>query len=206
MAGGVSLEIDASELNDEIKRLRSVLTPQRFDQIMYRIFRRTGGHVRQVLKKDLPKQYYAKPREIGEAVKNARVQTSGMGVGCTIPIRAPRKNIGSGFSASGGAHGWASLRRRYRVKARIVKAGQSTLPPIMEDQGGMPPFRNLGSRLGGLTFTRKGKGRLPIVKVSGIAIPQMPMNRSQEEVQRDILIYMRNRMEHEIQWEIARGR
>jgi hypothetical protein len=206
MAGGVYLEIDASELNDEIKRLREVLTPQRVEQVMARIFRRTGGHVRQILKKDLPRQYYARPREIGEAVKNPKLSSGVMGVGCTIPIRAPRKNIGSGFAASGGAHGWASLRRKYRVKARIVKSGQSTLPAKMEDQGDMPPFRNLGSRLGGLTFTRKGKARLPIVRVSGIGIPQMPMNRSKQDVKRDIMTYMRNRMEHEIQWEIAHGR
>ena len=35
---GVYLEIDASELDGEIKRLRSVLTPQRFNQVMYSIF------------------------------------------------------------------------------------------------------------------------------------------------------------------------
>ncbi len=196
----IILEVDASDLTGEIERLRSVVTPKRFDQIMYSIFQRTGGHVRKILKSDLPRDYYAKPSEIGSAVKSARVTSGGgLGVGCTIPIIGPKKSIGGGFSASGGAHGWNSLHRKYRVKSRIVKAGTSTLPSQMGSYGGMPPFRNLGSKLGGLTFTRAGKSRLPIMKVVGIGIPQMPMNRSQEEVQADIMAYMKNRIEHEIQ-------
>lgn len=201
--GSIYLEIDASELDEQITRLRSVMTPERFNQVMYGIFKRTGGHVRKILKTDLPKQYYAKSGEIGKAVGNPKVVMGGLGVGCTIPVRGPRKSIGGGFSASGGAHGWNSLRRKYRVKARIVKAGQSTLPQTMASYGGQPPFRNLGSTLGGLTFTRAGKSRLPIMKVSGIAIPQMPMNRSEADVQRDILDYMERRIEHEFQRVIA---
>ena len=204
MAGGVYLEIDASELDSEIQRLRSVMTPQQFDRAMYRIFQRTGGHVRQILKSDIPKEYHAKAGEIAAAVKNAKVTGGGMGVGCSIPVVGAKKTIGGGFGASGGAHGWNSLRRRYRVKARIVKSGQSTLPQNMSSYGGQPPFRNLGSSLGGLTFTRVGKSRFPIKKVVGIAIPQMPMNRSQEEVQKDIVNYMRKRIEHEFMRLLAR--
>ncbi len=205
MAGGVYLEIDASELDSEIQRLRSVMTPAQFDRAMYRIFQRTGGHVRQILKTDIPKEYHAKAGEIGAAVKNAKVTGGGgMGVGCSIPIVGAKKTIGGGFGTSGGAHGWNSLRRRYRVKARIVKAGQSTLPQQMSSYGGQPPFRNLGSSLGGLTFTRAGKSRFPIKKVVGIAIPQMPMNRSEAEVQKDIVEYMRKRIEHEFMRLLAR--
>lgn len=203
MVGGVYLEIDASELSEEIERLRSVMKPEQFNRSMYGIFKRTGGHVRKILKTDIPKEYHARAGEIGKAVGNPKVTMGGLGVGCTIPIKGARKSIGGGFSASGGAHGWNSLHRKYRVKSRIVKAGQSTLPPSMSSYGGQPPFRNLGSKLGGLTFTRAGKGRLPIIKVSGIAIPQMPVNRSEDDVQRDILNYMEKRIEHEFQRVIA---
>lgn len=203
MVGGVYLEIDASELSEEIERLRSVMKPEQFNRSMYGIFKRTGGHVRKILKTDIPKEYHARAGEIGKAVGNPKVTMGGLGVGCTIPIKGARKSIGGGFSASGGAHGWNSLRRKYRVKARIVKDGQSTLPQTMGSYGGKPPFRNLGSKLGGLTFTRAGKGRLPIIKVSGIAIPQMPVNRSEDDVQRDILNYMEKRIEHEFQRVIA---
>lgn len=194
MAMGVYLDIDASELMDLIDRLRHNLTPERFNQVMYGIFSRTGGHVRRILQSDLPKEYHVKAREVGQAVKRAKVS----GTSCIIPVIGPRKNIGSGFSASGGAHGWNSLRRKYRVRSRIVRSNVSVLPPVMSSYGGMPPFRNLGSRLGGLTFTRAGKGRFPIMKVSGIAIPQMPANRSEADVQADIMAYMKERLEHEI--------
>lgn len=167
---------------------------------MYGIYRRTGGHVRKVLKQDLPKEYQIRPGEVGSAVSNAKVVSGGLGgTGCIIPVRGTRRSIGEGFKASGGAHGWNSLKRKYRVKSRIVVSAQSVLPVKMSTYGDQPPFRNLGSRLGKLTFTRKGKDRLPIVKVEGIAIPQMPMNRSQSDVQKDILDYMEKRIEHEIQ-------
>lgn len=207
MAMGVYLDIDASDLNEKMARLRSVMTEQQFTNAMHGIFNRTGGHVRKILKTDLPHQYEAKPGEIGRAVQKARVTSGGLGVGCSIPIVAPRKNIGGGgFPASGGAHGWNSLRRKYRVKARIVKSGQSTLPAQASSYGGQPPFRNLGSKLGGLTFTRAGKDRLPIEKVSGIAIPQMPMNRSEPEVQKDIKEYLEKEMERRFNALLATGR
>ena len=199
MAGGIYLEIDASELDAQIDRLKSALTPARVNQVMYGIFQRTGGHVRKILKEDLPKQYYIKPGEVGKAVGRATVTSGAGGTGCVIPISGPRKSIGGGFGASGGAHGWASLRRRYRVKARIVKSGQSTLPQQMDSYGGQAPFRNLGSKLGGLTFTRAGKGRFPILKVVGISVAQMPTNRSESDVQADIKAYLEKRMEHELQ-------
>lgn len=195
----IYLEIDASELNAEISRLKSVLTPERFNQVMYSIFQRTGGHVKMILRKDLPVDYHVTAGQISSAVKNAQMTSSAGGIGCTIPIRDSRGTIGGRYGASGGAHGWNSLRRKYRVKGKVVKAGVSTLPTHMSSYGGQPPFRNLGSSLGGLTFTRAGKRRFPIKKVVGIAIPQMPMNRSQAEVQKDILEYMKQRIEHEFQ-------
>ena len=207
MAGGIYLEVDTSELNAEIERLRAILTPERFDQVMYGIFQRTGGHVRQILRKEIPKEYRVKAGEVAKTVGRPRLTGGiGGGTGCIIPLKGPRQSIGGGFSASGGAHGWKSLRRRYRVKARIVTSGQSTLPANMSSYGGKPPFRNLGSKLGKLTFTRAGKGRLPIMKVEGIAIPQMPMNRSAGDVQRDIAAYLQDRMQHEFMRLLASGK
>lgn len=200
MPAPIVLEIDASELNAMVDRLKSSLTPARVNQVMYGIFRRTEGHVRQILREDIPPQYYFKPSEISQAVGHAKM-TGGAagGVGCVIPVTGPKKSIGGGFSASGGAHGWASLHRKYRVKARIVRSGQSTLPQQMSSYGGQPPFRNLGSKLGGLTFTRAGRGRFPIMKVVGISVAQAPMNRSKAAVEGDIKSYMEKRMAHELQ-------
>ncbi len=209
MAGqAFTIEIDASDLQNEIERLRAVCTQERFNQVMYSIFNRTGGHVRMILRKDLPKQYHAKAGDISRSVGGARVSSGGVGgVGCTIPIRDHRGSVGGRYKASGGAHGWNSLHRKYKVKARVVKAGASVLPAHMPGSyGGNPPFRNLGSKLGGVAFTRKTKERFPIMKVESMAIPQMPMNRSEPDVQNDIKTYMQQRMEHEFQRLIAGGR
>lgn len=206
----IKLDIDATELQRELDRLKGVLTPEEIDRLSYRIFSRTGQHVRGILRKDIPRKYETKASEVGKAVGNARVTNgvgagAGSGVGCIIPVKGSRKSIGGSFRASGGAHGWNSVHRKYRVKARIVKGAQSTLPENAGSYGGMPPFRNLGSKLGGVTFTRSGKDRLPIVKVTGIAIPQMPLNRSEQDIQKDIQEYMMKRYEHELQ-QLIRGK
>ncbi|MDO4647618.1 MAG: hypothetical protein Q4B26_03125 [Eubacteriales bacterium] len=192
----VYLEIDASNMLDKVETLRSMLTEEQFERAMAGIFRRTEGHVRKVLKADLPKKYEIKPGRVGAAVGHASVSN----MSCTIPVRSERLKIGSGFSAKGGAHGWNTLRRSYRVKAKIVKSGVSTLPARAGSYGGYPPFRNLSaSKLNGLTFTRETKARFPIRPVAGIAIPQMPMNRSQADVQNDIRKYLEERIEARIQ-------
>ena len=208
MAGGIYLDIDASELKGKRDSLKLVMTESQFESAMYGIFKRTGGHVKRILREDLPKQYEIKPGEINRAVRSPKVTAGGLGVGCSIPIVGARRSIGpGGFSASGGAHGWASLRRKYRVKARIVKAGQSVLPAQAGSYGGQPPFRNLSAKgLHNLAFTRAAKGRLPIEKMVGIAIPQMPMNRSEADVQNDIKDYMEKQIEQRFRALLMNGR
>lgn len=202
MAGsGFYLEVDATDLSDKISRLEAVLTPQRFNQVMYGIFRRTGGHVRSILKKDLPQEYNVRSGEVGSTVGGARVTSGVNGAGCAIPVVGPRKHIGGGgkgFAARGSRKGWASLTSgHYDVSAHIYKSSWGVLPAHMASYGGKPPFRNVPSKLGGLTFTREGNERLPIKPVYGIAIPQMPLNRSEPDVQQDIKEYMERRIEHE---------
>ncbi len=60
----IYLEIDASELNDKISALKAVVKPERFNQIMYSIFQRTGGHVKMILRQDLPHEYHVKAGQI----------------------------------------------------------------------------------------------------------------------------------------------
>lgn len=187
----ITINVDASDCVAKLTMLQAACKPERFERAVYRIYSRTGKHVRAILKKDLPHDYKISASKVGKAVGNASIQ----GMGCIIPVRDKRGDIGGQYTAAGGAHGWNSLHRKYRVKARILKGGQSTLPSTV--MAGYPPFRNLGSKLGGLTFTRTSKERGPIKKVSGIAIPQMPMNRSQDEVQKDIVDFLKAQIEHE---------
>lgn len=193
MAQLMNIEIDASDLQDAINRLRANMTPEQFEHAMYGIFRRTGRHVAAILRKDLPQQYAVKAGDISAAVKSPQLSMGGGGVGCSIPIRAVRGKIGSQYKASGGAHGWNSKRRKYRVSAKILKGGKSTLPAKWHS--GYPPFRNLGSSLESIAYARSSRARGPILKLTGIAIPQMPTNRSEADVQRDIKDYLEKQME-----------
>lgn len=193
----IYLEVDASDLNREIDRLRSVMTQEQFTRAMYGIFQRTGSHVRTILKKDLPIEYNIKSPEVGQAVKNAKVSLGGSGAGCSIPVVAARRHIGGGhgYTARGYRRGWASLKSGpYPIKVHVYRGSWGTLPSHLASYGGQPGFRNVPSKLHGIAFTRKGKARLPIEKVMGIAIPQMPMNRAQPEVQADIKKYMEGRI------------
>ena len=200
MAFGINIKVDASDLQSKVEMLKRSMTAGQFQHAMGGIFIRTGKHVKAILKEDLPKQYEISPGKVGKAVQPAQIS----GMGCIIPIRDKRGNIGSQYPASGGAHGWNSKKRKYRVKARIVKGGQSTLPGTV--MAGYPPFRNLGSKLGKLTFTRTSNQRGPILKVSGIAIPQMPMNRSQGDVQSDIAEYLAKQIEQRFMYLMRSGR
>ena len=153
---GVYLDVDISDAMETISALRAVHTQAEFEKLMYRAFSRTGRHVKTILKKDLPKEYNAKPSWIGSQVGAPRTELGGVaGVSCSIPIKGTRGTIGGTFNASGGAHGWNAKLRRYKVSAQMVKGQRSTMPSQMSHQGGNPPFRNLGSSLGGLTFTRQ---------------------------------------------------
>lgn len=207
MRDGVYLEIDASDLNREIERLRAVLTPEQFNRTMRGIFNRTGGHVRKIVKTDVPKKYEVPAGEVGQAVKGAKVSGDGVGLGCSIPVIGAKRDIGGtrgrGFPAAGGRHGW-HIKGPYQIKVRIIKGSQVPLPFRMMSYGGEPHFRNYDApKLNNLVFTRAGTERRPIMKVKGIAIPQMPMNRAQDDVQKDIMDYMKERIEHEFQRVIA---
>ena len=199
----VYLEVDASELKHEMNRLASVMTPEKFNRIMGGIFRRTGGHVRMILRKDLPKEYNITGGPVGKAVKNARVTIGGTSSGCSIPVVDSRRHLGGGgrgYTAKGYRSGWKALTSGpYPISVHVYRGSWGTLPSHLPSYGGQPPFRNIPSRLGGLTFTREGRARLPIRPVMGDAIPQMPMNRSEPDVQNDIKDYMFKRMEHEFQ-------
>jgi len=206
MAGGILLEVDASDLLRELKRLEGVLTPEQIERCMARIFRRVPGHMRSTLPREFRKHYVVKTGQVRESISGAHVTYSGSGAGCIIPIRGKRIVVGQGgFASTGGRRGWNTLRKngKYRVKARIVTAGQSTLPERMKT--GYPPFQNFSATKipTHKVFKRLTKKRLPIQSVVDIAVPQMPLNRSRKGVEKDIRDYMYKRMEHEIQRMIA---
>ena len=191
--------IDISDLQGMISQLQNGLSEKTFKAVMRSEFKRLSGRTRVIMKNDLPQEYYVSRTDASKAVKNSKVRVNVNGIGCVIPIKGPKMNIGSKFAATGSARGWESVHKSYRVRANIVKSGISTLPAHMENQGNQPPFRNIPSKLGNVTYTRAGEDRLPIVRVSGLAVPQMPMTRSREDVERDLHEVLEQRLDHCIQ-------
>ena len=212
---GISLQIDATEMMHDLDHFRSQMSQDQFERAMASVFRRVPGHVRKILKQDIPKKYQPKKSDIGAAIRGAQI-SSGFGgnLGCVIPVVGKRLGIGTGFKATGGASGWNNVRtskgrkriKKYKIRAKIVTSGISTLPDQMSSYGGQPPFRNLSAKKPGFkknTWTRAGKARYPLMRVVGIAVPQMPLNRSKPDVQNDIATYMQERVRHECEHRIA---
>ena len=207
----IDLDVDISDLMDKINKMRDAMTQQQFNRAMYGIFKAAKGRFKKILQQDIPKQYEVTSPMVGKAVGEPKV----MGAGCSIPIRGNRltmgrKGQGASYTASGGARGWESLHKKYRVKPKIIKERQGVLPEKMKNIGGYPPFINTSKAttnvIQGITFTRETKERLPIKKVVGVAIPQMPLWRSRDEVISDIHDYMADRLEHRLLALIRNGR
>ena len=199
----VAFSVDASEVEHLIKTMESVLTPERFQRVMYGIYKRTGNKVKKILKDDLPPKYEARPGEINNVVKNPKI-SGGItgGYGCNIPLIDKRKKLGRGrsqtFPARGGAHGWNIPKKGYKVSATIVKGQKSVLPETIPAIG-WKPFRNYNAaKLNDLIFARVSQDPHAKIKpVTGIAIPQMPMNRARPEVEKDIEQFFEQRVYHE---------
>jgi len=191
---GVYMYIDASELDGLISSMREKLTPPEFDRLMNRTLNEVGRRMKTPIKKAVREQYSAPAGFVSEGIKSPRIESSGGGMTCIIPLIGPKGNIGSTFVASGGWHGWNPP--KYRITVSILKGQRSTLPETLPHQGGQPPFRNTGSKIAGVVMTRKGKDRLPIERVSALALPQMPMNRAEPEVERAALDLLEKRVVH----------
>ena len=210
----IYLQVDTSDTAEMVARLQAAMKPEAFEKTMYGVFRRTGGHVKTILKKDIPPRYNVKPGEVGRTVQSPVVALGGMGVGCSIPVVGPRKPIGGpgGFDARGHRPGWKAVTSgHYPITAQIYRGQRSTLPKKLPQYGGNAPFRNIPSKLGGSTRTRAaGVGfppnNYPIPKVMGIAVPQMPLNKAEPAVQKDIALYMNGRVAARLQALIKNGR
>lgn len=199
------LDIDISDAQKKIDALSRALTPQQAKLLNYRVVSRTGQKVKSIVSTDVPNRYYIKRSVVAKDIRRPRMgNSSGASVSCSIPIEGTRHIIGGNtFPAVGGAAGWISKGRRYKIYARILANEVSELPENMKHQGGNPPFRNLGARkLNDATYNRAaGAGfppkNLPLVRVVGIAVPQMPLNRAEGDVQEDILDFMIKRIDQE---------
>lgn len=187
-----SIFVDTSDLQGVMAEMRKALSHEGFVKLMRWTFTDVAKSARRLIYQAVKEEYVAKRGFIYAGIQNPKVTVGGGGVSCIIPLAGPRGGIGSDYTASGGARGWKI--RRYKVKAKIVRGGTSVMPPQMSSYGGQPVFRNLSWKK--IAFTRAGKGRLPIMKVVGIAMSQMSLNRSADSTVEKLHNKTAERLEH----------
>lgn len=191
--GGAGLYVDMSDVQKKIDMLRGILTRQQFEQLMYRTFGEAGRKSKVLIAKEVYKDYVVTQKWVKSQIGGYKLTFGGSSpVTCTIPLRGHKGSIGGRFRANGS--------RRSGITASVVRSGRSRLPDVMKNQGGNPPFMAHG-----VAFTRRTKERLPIVRVVGLGVPQMPLNRSEDEMQDALLDYVGKRLEHNFMFMLGKG-
>ena len=193
--GGAYLKVDMSDVERLLDQLRGVMTREMFERLMYRTFGEVGRRSKTIISRAVRQEYAAQDGWIRQNILRYQLTMGGeFPVTCKIPLRGAKGVIGPRFKASGGRRGRA-------LTATILRGKRSRLPSVMSHQGGQPPFMS-----GGVAFTRRGASRLPIVRVVGLGVPQMPLNRSAEETADKILELTGNRLEHNFNFMLGSGR
>lgn len=203
-----SLYIDVSDLSRKMQQMQSVFDEETFKKILLHTIRDTSRKVKTISKRRIREDYQIGSMRILRSFGSPKI-TTGAEISCLIPI----KNVRGTIASSGGAY--KALKRG--PGAKILKAGNSILPHSKSSE--RIHFYIPSGRLAGHVFVRhndgkrwtgkrpNGKWRLRKGSIShgvGIGVPQMPMNRSEPEIQRDILEYMGKRLEH-YQTQMLRG-
>jgi hypothetical protein len=188
------LYIDTSELEAAAEQMKRMLSEDKAKRMLRDTISNTGRKVKSILGKEIPRKYEAKRNWVTSQVGKPQHGEGGGDLSAIIPIRGVRGVAGGRFPAKGGVKG-----RSGRAAVKLLKGRYSALPAAMTHQGGQPPFRNPGSKLGNVVFTRKTSHPLPIVRVAGLSVPQMPMNRSRDDVTNEIIEYMDKELERNFQ-------
>lgn len=192
--GGAYLYIDASELQRKIATLRGVLSTAGFNRVITRTFNEVGRKSRTLIAKEVQKDYAVTQKWVKSQIGGYTLGNGvGGGVVCVIPLSSHKGTIGGRFKLSG---------RKRAITAKILKKGLSTMPARMKNQGGNPPFYIPKY---GAVFTRRTSERTPIVRVVGLAVPQMPLGRSENNVSTTLLNFGMERLEHNFVFMLEHG-
>ena len=179
--GRADISIDISDALTTVHQLRDNLTPENFNLCLEYTIKDTGNRaVKKYIKEEIPQEYAVTAGWVGSKVQGAKFTGGGAQFGCVVPVSGERGTIGGIFAASGGGvakgrakkNGMALKKlknRRSDIQAQILKGKMSSLPGVLPNQGGNPPFRMNA----GVVMTRTTNKRKPIARVVGRAVPQM---------------------------------
>lgn len=219
----VFLDVDTSQLMLTMWQMEQIVGSKGIRQLAKRTVTKVPGHVRRVLPGMAQEEYHVKKKRwVSSQILNARPRTKGEFIGLVIPIEGERGILGGdNFTLAQGvlnAHN-ANVKRRkngkrlkpMRIKVNVLQGKVTTLPKLMPAGGGrssygnQPPFIMLSKiKRKPLVFTRKRKDRsLPIVRVVGVGVPQMPTNRVRDKLQKDLQVFMLRQLVHEFSMYVA---
>lgn len=194
------LTINTDEVTAMISSAKSKITPQEFDKKMNRLLYDLAQRSPTQIRKAIQKSYVAKTPWIKKSIGRPKYGGSSGNLYVKIPLQGEKGKIGSEFPTQNGSPGWYTP--KYKIAFQEIKGKTSILPAKMGSYGGQPPFRNTkAKKLNGLVFTRKlyeskaqamrnraiGGKITPIERVSGVAVPQMPMNLAANDTVDNIL-------------------
>ena len=206
----VSLYVDMSDLQEKIETCRVALSRKGYEALMNRTFNEVGKKMRTYVTEESVKEYEVTKAWVRSQMLGTKIHL-GASPQVVIPLRGAKGSIGGRFKARARSRGKVNgMSVKGRIVANIVRGSQSVMPPVMKNQGGNPPFVLYvtkgvqgASGKGGqkdVVFTRKGPGKMPIVSVKGLAVPQMPLNRAADAIQDRIVEYAGERLEHNFQY------
>lgn len=195
------MRIDISSLSGKLESMKAALSKENYAKAVYRALKRAGQHSKTLVAREIRQDYHIAYGKVLKTIRNPIIRVRGYDVSCILPIIKNREPIGGGgfaYTTRGG------------VAAKIVKTGKSMLPT----KGGRPHFavkskgrvyvRMAGSEKTYHKLKRSKKTgkvyalrRQPIAPAVGIGIPQMPLTRSKDRIQDQVLIKMAERLEHE---------
>lgn len=187
------LELDFSDVYERMIELGKAMSKTQFERLVYRTVRETGKRGQTIIAREVQKQYTVKQDWAKKQIKSPKITWGGSDIECRIPMSGHKGTIGGTYRITS--------RSGERFRAKILKRGTSRLPTVFPNQGGNKPF--VGPN--GVLFTRKYKWyRKGIVRVVALALPQMPLNQSEDNTREAFLALMSKRLDSNFKDILAR--
>ena len=213
------LQIDVSDVVEKMNEFSRRVSPEKFEKVYRHTFKDTGRKIRTICKETIPKDYCAGKRKIGAAIKNPIIVTSGSLV-LMVPVSDARGKIGKkGMFAGNGQPGAAIVRSGNSLLPTtgdrvhfFIKSGRLAGHMFVRHKDGKiwrgerrerqveryqdTAGRNRKRRVGEVKEYGMRKRIGLISHAVGIGVPQMPMNRSADDVQSQTVQFADQRFKH----------
>ncbi len=206
MAGNVWLRIDVSPLQKQIDEMKSVMAPRTFQRCMGITVKEVGTRLKTQIARAVRQEYNVPYGRVLGAISTPKFTGSGAAISCRLDLKDPRikiKNYGKGNSRRKRA-----IYAKAGLHARIAKVDQPlpTSGPnahyVKRSSGQVIVFTGGTFTMKERFHTKNATGKLYTVKKKsyrqgvGVAIPQMPMNRSENAIQEWTREKLMERLKH----------